>query len=237
MTVYTAPLRDIRFILEELVHAEQLVDLPGYEDATPDQVDFVLEGIAGICESLLFPLTRVGDEQGCVYSDGVVTTPPGFKEAYAKYCEAGWPALACDPEYDGMGLPKLVSFLGEEILSASNLAFAVYPLLTTGAYTAILKHGSEELKRRYLPSMATGLWSGTMCLTEAQCGTDLGLVRTRAVPQQDGTYLITGTKIFITSGEHDLTENIIHLVLARLPDAPPGIKGISLFLVPKVLVR
>ncbi len=237
MTVYTAPLRDIRFVLEELVHAEQLVDLPGYEDATPDQVDFVLEGIAGICESLLFPLTRVGDEEGCRYENGVVTTPPGFKEAYTKYCEAGWPALACDPEYDGMGLPKLVSFLGEEILSASNLAFAVYPLLTTGAYTAILKHGSEELKRRYLPSMATGLWSGTMCLTEAQCGTDLGLVRTRAVPQEDGTYLITGAKIFITSGEHDLTENIIHLVLARLPDAPPGIKGISLFLVPKVLVQ
>lgn len=237
MTVYKAPLRDIRFVLQELLHAERLVELPGYEEATPDQIDFVLEEIAGICESLLFPLNRVGDEEGCHFADGVVTTPPGFKEAFAKYVEAGWPALACDPDYEGMGLPKLVSFLSEEILSASNLAFTVYPLLTTGAYTAIHRHGSEHLKRTYLPNMATGVWCGTMCLTEAHCGTDLGLVRTRAIPQADGSYRVTGTKIFISSGEHDFTENIVHLVLARLPDAPSGIKGISLFLVPKVLVE
>ncbi|MHB8867827.1 MAG: acyl-CoA dehydrogenase C-terminal domain-containing protein [Thermoleophilia bacterium] len=237
MTTYRAPLRDIRFILKELVHAEQLAELPGYEEASPDQIDFVLEEIAGVCETLLFPLNRVGDEEGCHFQDGVVTTPPGFKEAYAKYVEAGWPALACDPDYEGMGLPKLVSFLSEELLSGSNLSFAVYPLLTTGAYTAILKHGSEELKRTYLPNMATGVWCGTMCLTEAHCGTDLGLVRTRAVPQEDGSYRVTGTKIFISSGDHDFTENIIHLVLARLPDAPPGIKGISLFIVPKALVN
>lgn len=237
MTTYKAPLRDIRFIMKELVHAERLVDLPGYEEATPDQIDFVLEEVAAISQDLLFPLTRVGDEEGCHYADGVVTTPPGFKEAYQKYREAGWPALACDPEYEGTGLPKLVSFLCEEILSAANLAFAVYPLLTTGAYTAILKHGSDDLKQTYLTNMATGVWTGTMCLTEAHCGTDLGLVRTRAVPQEDGTYRVTGTKIFITSGEHDFTENIIQLVLARLPDAPPGVKGISLFLVPKVLVN
>ena len=237
MTIYKAPLRDIRFILKELVHAERLVDLPGYEEATLDQIDFILEEIAGICENLLFPLSRIGDEEGCRFENGTVTTPPGFKEAYAKYVEAGWPALACDPEFEGMGLPKLVSFLGEEVLSASNLAFAVYPLLTTGAYTAIHKHGSDELKRKYLPKMVSGVWCGTMCLTEAHCGTDLGLVRTRALPQDDGSYRVTGTKIFISSGDHDFTENIIHLVLARLPDAPPGIKGISLFLVPKIRVE
>src|SRR5665811_174582 len=237
MTIYKAPLRDIRFILNELVHAERLVDLPGYEEATLDQIDFILEEIAGICENLLFPLSRIGDEEGCRFENGTVTTPPGFKEAYAKYVEAGWPALACDPEFEGMGLPKLVSFLGEEVLSASNLAFAVYPLLTTGAYTAIHKHGSDELKRKYLPKMVSGVWCGTMCLTEAHCGTDLGLVRTRALPQDDGSYRVTGTKIFISSGDHDFTENIIHLVLARLPDAPPGIKGISLFLVPKIRVE
>ncbi len=237
MTVYKAPLRDIRFILKELVHAEQLVDLPGYEEATPDQIDFVLEELAGVCQELLFPLNQSGDEEGCHYEDGVVTTPAGFKEAYAKYVEAGWPAMACDPEYDGMGLPKTVRLLAEEMLSSANLAFSVYPLLTTGAYTAIFKHGTDELKRAYLPRMVEGSWSGTMCLTEAHCGTDLGLVRTRAIPQDDGSYRVTGSKIFISSGEHDFTENIIHLVLARLPDAPSGTRGISLFLVPKFLVN
>ncbi|MBU2601121.1 MAG: acyl-CoA dehydrogenase C-terminal domain-containing protein [Actinobacteria bacterium] len=236
MTVYKAPLRDIRFILRELVHAEQLVDLPGCEEATPDQIDFVLEELAGVCQELLLPLNRSGDEEGCHYDDGVVTTPAGFKEAYAKYVEAGWPTMACDPEYDGMGLPKTVSLLGEEMLSSANLSFSVYPLLTTGAYTAIFKHGTDELKRTYLPRMVEGSWSGTMCLTEAQCGTDLGLVRTRAIPQDDGSYRVTGSKIFISAGEHDLTANIIHLVLARLPDAPSGTRGISLFVVPKFLV-
>jgi len=169
MTIYKAPLRDIRFILNELVHAERLVDLPGYEEATLDQIDFILEEIAGICENLLFPLSRIGDEEGCRFENGTVTTPPGFKEAYAKYVEAGWPALACDPEFEGMGLPKLVSFLGEEVLSASNLAFAVYPLLTTGAYTAIHKHGSDELKRKYLPKRAAfimvNMWLMPRCFS------------------------------------------------------------------------
>ena len=182
MTVYKAPLRDVRFILEELVHAEQLPELPGYSDATLDQVEFVLSEIGSVCEQLLFPLNRPGDEEGCHFADGGVTTPRGFREAYEKYVEAGWPSLACDPMYEGMGLPKLVSFLAEEMLSASNLSFSVYVLLTAGAYGAILKHGSDELKRTFLPAMAEGRWGGTMCLTEAQCGTDLGLVRTRAVP-------------------------------------------------------
>ena len=177
----------------------------------------------------------MGDLEGCTYENGVVRTPKGFKEAYDQYVEAGWTRLTADPKYGGQGLPHSVSFAIEEFLCASNLSFSTYPGLTSGAYAAIEAHATDELKDRYLPKMVAGEWSGTMCLTEPHCGTDLGMMKTKAVPADDGTYKITGTKIFITSGEHDLTRNIVHLVLAKLPDAPAGIKGISLFLVPKFL--
>src|SRR5579883_3217839 len=185
---------------------------------------------------VLFPLNRPGDEEGCAYENGVVRTPKGFKEAYRTFCAGGWTALACDPAYGGQGLPHTVNFCLEEMISSTNLSFGMYPGLSHGAYRALLLHGSDEQKQRYLPRLVDGTWSGTMCLTEPHCGTDLGLIRTKAEPRGDGSYKISGTKIFISAGEHDLTENILHLVLARLPDAPPGIRGISLFLVPKFLV-
>jgi alkylation response protein AidB-like acyl-CoA dehydrogenase len=182
---------------------------------------------------VLFPLNRSGDEEGCTYENGVVRTPKGFKEAYQQFREGGWTATTCDPAYGGQGLPATVGFAITEMITAANQSFGMYPGLSHGAYEALSTHGSEELKKLYLPKLTDGTWSGTMCLTEPQCGTDLGLIRTRAEPQADGGYAITGTKIFISAGEHDLTENIVHLVLARLPDAPGGTKGISLFLVPK----
>jgi alkylation response protein AidB-like acyl-CoA dehydrogenase len=237
MTTYHAPQRDMRFVLHELLEVEKLSQLPGYEDATADVIDAVIEEGAKFCENVLFPINRSGDEEGCVYENGVVRTPPGFKEAYDRFVEGGWTGLAADPAHGGQGLPKAIKLVVDEMVCSANLGFSNYPGLSASAYLAIEAHAPEELKALYLPKLAAGTWSGTMCLTEPQCGTDLGLIRTRAEPNDDGTYAITGTKIFITSGEHDLTENIVHLVLARLPDAPKGTRGISLFLVPKFLPK
>ncbi|MFQ5935122.1 MAG: acyl-CoA dehydrogenase C-terminal domain-containing protein [Acidiferrobacterales bacterium] len=237
MAIYHAPVRDMRFVYHELLESAALHGLPGYEDATPDVVDAVLEQAGKLCENVLLPINRSGDEEGCRLEDGVVKTPAGFKEAYRTFAEGGWTAIVGDPTYGGQGLPHTVNILVQEMICSTNLSFGIYPGLSYGAYHAIHAHGSEALKQTYLPKLVDGTWSGTMCLTEPQCGTDLGMVRTRAVPQDDGTYKITGTKIFISAGDHDLTENIIHLVLARTPDAPAGIKGISLFLVPKMRVN
>ncbi len=232
MAQYQPPLRELQFIYRELFDPKQIEALPGCEEFDAELVSAVLEEAGKFSAEVLFPLNRSGDEEGCRLDDGEVSTPAGFKEAYRQFAEAGWSAIAGDPEYGGQGLPNAVTMLVEE-MSSSNLSFAMYPGLTHGAYNAIELHGSEELKRLYLPKLIDGSWTGTMCLTEAQCGTDLGLVRSKAIPQQDGSYKLTGSKIFISAGDHDLADNIIHLVLARLPDAPPGIKGLSLFLVPK----
>ncbi|WP_259779486.1 acyl-CoA dehydrogenase C-terminal domain-containing protein [Aestuariispira ectoiniformans] len=235
MTTYKAPLRDMRFVLNELLHAEELSKLNGYEEATPDLIDAVLEEAAKVTENVLFPLNRSGDEEGCTFENGVVHTPKGFKEAYDAFVEGGWPGLSCDPDYGGQGLPQLVNVMVSEMICSTNLSFGMYPGLSHGAYSALHAYGTQELKDTYLAKLTDGTWSGTMCLTEPHCGTDLGLIKTKAEDSGDGSYAISGTKIFISAGEHDLTENILHLVLARLPDAPKGIKGISLFLVPKFL--
>ena len=235
MAVFQAPIRDMRFVLHELLSVEELSKLEGYEDATPDLIDAVLEEAGKVTENVLFPLNRSGDEEGCTYENGVVRTPEGFKEAYDAFVEGGWPGLNCDPNYGGQGLPHTVSVMVSEMICSANLSFGMYPGLSHGAYSAVSKYGTDELKDTYLPKLVDGTWSGTMCLTEPHCGTDLGLCRTKAEPQDDGSYAITGTKIFISAGEHDLTDNILHLVLARTPDAPAGIKGISLFLVPKFM--
>jgi alkylation response protein AidB-like acyl-CoA dehydrogenase len=237
MAVYKAPLKDINFVLNEVLDAAKLAELPGYQDATPDTIQAILEEAAKLCENVLFPLNRSGDEEGCTYENGVVRTPKGFKEAYDLFREGGWTSVTCDPAYGGQGLPATVGFALQELFTAANQAFAMYPGLSHGAYEALSRHGSEALKKIYLPKLTDGTWTGTMCLTEPHCGTDLGMLRTRAEPQADGSYSLTGTKIFISAGEHDLAENIIHLVLARLPDAPGGTKGISLFLVPKFLPK
>ncbi len=235
MQTYNAPLRDMRFVIHELHDSAGLAKLPGLEDATPDLVNAVLEEAAKFIGAVLLPLNASGDAEGCHYADNAVRTPKGFKEAYRAFIEGGWGALSSDPQYGGQGLPQSVSKLVEEMICACNLAFGLYPGLSHGAYLALKSHGSETLKNLYLPKLVDGSWAGTMCLTEAHCGTDLGLLRTKAAPQPDGSYRLSGSKIFISAGEHDLTENIVHLVLARLPDAPPGIKGISLFVVPKFL--
>ncbi len=233
MQTYRAPLREMRFVLHELLDASALAALPGHEEATPDVIDAMIEEGARLCENVLLPLNRSADEEGCHYENGAVRTPEGFKEAYRRFVEAGWTGITVAPAYGGQGLPELVSVAFDEMVCSTNLAFGVYPLLSRGAAALIEAHAADALKDAYLPRLADGSWSGTMCLTEAHCGTDLGQIRTRAVPAGDGAYAITGTKIFISAGEHDLTENIVHLVLARLPDAPSGVRGISLFLVPK----
>jgi alkylation response protein AidB-like acyl-CoA dehydrogenase len=235
MPAYAAPLRDMRFLLNEFVDPARLRALPGCEDLTADLIDPILEEANKLCAEVLFPLNRSGDEEGCTLENGVVRTPHGFREAYRLFCDGGWASLACDPAYGGQGLPKSVALLFEEMMCSANLSFGMYPGLSHGAYAALSKHGTQELRDRYLPKLVSGEWTGTMCLTEPHCGTDLGLIRTKAVPADDGTYRITGSKIFISAGEHDLAENILHLVLAKLPDAPPGTRGISLFLVPKHL--
>jgi butyryl-CoA dehydrogenase len=237
MASYKAPLRDMRFVLFELMEGDEIASLPGCEEFTRDLIDPVLEEAAKICEEVLHPINRSGDEEGCAFENGVVRTPKGFPEAYRLFREGGWTSIACDPAYGGQGMPKSINILVEEMICSANLSFGMYPGLSHGAYVALHAYGSDGLKDAYLPKMVDGTWSGTMCLTEPHCGTDLGLLRTKAVPQDDGSYKITGTKIFISAGEHDLTENIVHLVLARLPDAPKGVKGISLFLVPKFLPR
>jgi alkylation response protein AidB-like acyl-CoA dehydrogenase len=238
MPKYTAPVRDTQFILTEVLGIEKYSNLPGFDNAAPDVLSAVLEEAGKFVEEVLFPLNQIGDQQGCTrHADGTVTTPDGFKAAYDQYCEAGWGTLAAPEEFGGQGMPHVVGIAFEEFMSSSNMAFAMYPGLTHGAVSAILAKGSQEQKEKYAPNMISGKWGGTMNLTEPHCGTDLGLIRTKAVPQPGGSYAITGTKIFISSGEHDLTENIIHLVLAKTPDAPDSVKGISLFIVPKFLVN
>ena len=237
MTTYLAPLRDMQFLLQDVFHADELFStMPGTVEVTADLIAAIVEEAGKIAEGLLAPINQSGDQQGCRLENGIVTTPDGFKEAYAAYAEGGWSGLTGDINYGGQGMPKLLSAIIEEMAFGANSSFALYTILTTGATLTLSHHASEELKQRYLPKMYEGVWSGTMCLTEPHAGTDLGMIHTKAVPQADGSYSVTGTKIFITAGEHDLTENIIHLVLAKLPDAPAGPRGISLFLVPKKLV-
>ncbi|MDB6061293.1 MAG: acyl-CoA dehydrogenase [Verrucomicrobiaceae bacterium] len=236
MPNYAAPLRDMRFVLFELFNAEALwASLPKTADVTRELADAVLEESAKICGELIAPLNASGDAEGVHWDDGVVTTPKGFKQAFNTYREGGWIGLAGDPAYGGQGMPKLLSLMCEEMLSAANVAFALYPGLSIGAALSLLSHGSDAQKDMYLPRLYSGEWAGVMCLTEAHAGSDLGIIRTHAEAQADGSYSLSGTKIFITGGEQDLTDNIIYLVLAKLPDAPAGTKGISLFIVPKFL--
>ena len=238
MPRYTAPVRDMQFLLHDVLTIENYDNLPGFSDASRDVVDQILETGAKFAEEVLFPLNKIGDEQGCVRnSDATVKTPDGFKEAYDQLVESEWLSLSADPQYGGQGLPNVVNVAINEMQSSANMAFSMYPGLTHGAYQALLAGGSEEQKQTYVTRMVNGGWSGTMNLTEPQCGTDLGLIKTKAVPQEDGSYKITGQKIWISGGEQDLTENIIHLVLARIEGAPEGIKGISLFVVPKYMVK
>lgn len=235
MQIYNAPLRDMRFVLYELHTDDGFGGIPAIEEFSGELADAVLEEAAKVTREVLLPLNRSGDEEGCTFENGVVRTPAGFKEAYDQFAQGGWAGLADSPEWGGQGLPESINKLVEEMTCAANVAFGLYPGLTHGGVRCIESHASHELKQAYLPKMVSGEWSGTMCLTEAHCGTDLGQLRTKAEPAGDGSYRITGNKIFISAGEHDLTANIIHLVLARLPDAPAGVKGISLFLVPKLL--
>ena len=236
MTTYSAPVEDMMFLFEHLRDNKNYNEIERYKEINTDLVKDILQEAAKINQELIFPLAKVGDENPCVYENGVVRTPPGYKEVYSKFIEDGWTSLSCDPKYGGQGMPKTVSTFFEEMLSSSSLSFKLYSELSIGAYNCILHHGSEEIKNRYLPKIVEGKWSGTMCLTEPQCGTDLGLIKTKATKDGNSSYKLNGQKIFITSGDHDLTENIIHLVLARIPDAPKGTKGISLFLVPKFWV-
>jgi alkylation response protein AidB-like acyl-CoA dehydrogenase len=235
MQVYNAPIRDMRFVMHELHNSAAHVAEIGAPDVTAELMDSILEEAGKFAKDILLPINASGDEEGCKLENGVVRTPAGFVDAYKKFCQAGWGGLSSPTEYGGQGLPEILGKMVEEMQCSANLSFGLYPGLTHGATLALEGHGSEELKRRYLPKMIDGTWSGTMCLTEAQCGTDLGMMRTKAIPQADGSFKISGAKIFISAGEHDLTENIIHLVLARIEGAPKGIKGVSMFLVPKFI--
>ncbi|MCP3748730.1 acyl-CoA dehydrogenase C-terminal domain-containing protein [Pseudomonas sp. SBB6] len=239
MADYKAPLRDMRFVLNEVFEVSKLwAQLPGIAEAVDEDTALaVLEEAGKVTSKSIAPLSRSGDEEGCHWDNGAVSTPAGFIEAYKTYAEGGWVGVGGDPAYGGMGMPKVIAAQVEEMVNSSSLAFGLYPMLTAGACLSINAHASEALKEKYLPNMYAGVWAGSMCLTEPHAGTDLGIIRTKAEPQADGSYKVSGTKIFITGGEHDLTENIIHLVLAKLPDAPAGPKGISLFLVPKFLVN
>ena len=237
MSEYIAPLQDMRFVMQELAGLEQVVSLPGCEEASADVVDAILEEAARFAGEVLSPLNRVGDTNGAKWKDTVVTTSPGFKEAYRQFVDNGWNGLGCDPEFGGQGLPKLLSTAVSEMWKASNHAFSLCPMLTQGAIEALMIAGTDEQKAAYLPNLVSGEWTGTMNLTEPSAGSDLAAVRSRAEPVGDGTYRVFGTKIFITYGEHDMTDNIVHLVLARTPNAPEGVKGISLFVVPKFLLK
>lgn len=235
--IYNAPVKDMMFLVNEWLGLENITSLPGYEDLDQESFAFILEEAGRFCSNELLPLNRDGDEHGATFAEGKVCTPPGFRDAYRKYIEAGWTGLDADPDFGGQGLPKLMQYLCDEMLGATNLAFKLYSELSHGAYYLLASYAPEEIRERFVPKMVAGTWSGTMCLTEPHCGTDLGLLTTKAVDEGDGSYRLTGTKIFITSGDHDLTENIIHLVLARIEGAPAGTRGISLFAVPKILLN
>jgi len=237
MATYRAPVDDMMFLFEKLRDNSHYNSLEKYKEVNPDLAKDILEQAAKITENLILPLAKAGDETPAKFENGTVRTPPGYKEAYKKFIDDGWVSLSCDPEYGGQGMPKTISSFFDEMLSSASLSFKLYSELSIGAYNCILRHGNDLIKKKFLPNMVKGTWSGTMCLTEPAAGTDLGLLKTKAVEQSDGAYKLTGQKIFITSGDHDLTENIIHLVLARTPDAPAGTKGISLFLVPKIQVK
>jgi len=238
MPIYKAPLRDMRFVLNEVFDAGTFwQNNPALNHVDVDTVNAILEEMAKVSENVLLPLNRSGDEEGCSINNGVVTTPTGFKEAFKQYAEAGWIGLGADEKFGGQGMPKMVTVMTDEMIFAANPSFTLYPLLSIGAAMSMAQHATPEINDMYLPKMYSGEWSGTMCLTEPHSGTDLGIIRAKAEPQADGSYAISGTKIFITGGEHDLTDNIVHLVLAKLPDAPAGSRGISLFLVPKFLVN
>ncbi len=234
MPDYKAPLRDIRFIIDEVLDSGAVYEtLPGYEEATPDLMAAIIEEGAKFAEGVLSPLNQSGDEEGCSWSEDGVKTPAGFADAYRQFVANGWPSLSADPEFGGQGMPNMLGIAINEMVGTANWSWLMYPGLSHGCIKTLESHGSDEQKARYLPKLVAGEWTGTMCLTEAQCGSDLGLLRTRAEPQADGSYAITGTKIFISAGEHDMAGNIVHIVLARLPDAPEGTRGISLFVVPK----
>jgi len=237
MPTYIAPIEDMMFLFEKLRNNKNYNEIKKYEEVTPELVKNILEEAAKINQNIILPLAKVGDENPTVLENGVVITPPGYKEAYKKFIEDGWTSLSCDPKYGGQGMPKTVSGFFDEMLSSASLSFKLYSELSIGAYNCISHHASDSIKNKFLPKIVEGKWSGTMCLTEPVCGTDLGLLKTKAVEQSDGTYRLSGQKIFITSGDHDLTENIIHLVIARAADSPAGTKGISLFLVPKFIVN
>ncbi|MCW5729403.1 MAG: acyl-CoA dehydrogenase C-terminal domain-containing protein [Alphaproteobacteria bacterium] len=237
MPSYQAPLQDLRFVLNDFIQIDRYSNLPGFADATPETIDAIFEEAAKLMQEVIAPLNQVGDKEGCKWNNGEVTTPTGFKEAYRQYIEGGWSGLTAEPDYGGQGLPHVIGIAFSEMMTSANMAFGMYPGLSHGAYEAILAHGTDEQKQTYLPKLVSGEWTGTMNLTEPHCGTDLGLMRTKAEPQADGSYRITGTKIFISAGEHDMAENIIHLVLAKIPGGPEGIKGVSLFIVPKFMVN
>jgi len=237
MPTYTAPVEDMMFLFEKLRNNQNYNEIEKYQEVTPELVKDILEEAAKINQNIILPLAKAGDENPTVLENGVVITPPGYKEAYKKFIEDGWTSLSCDPKYGGQGMPKTVSAFFDEMLSSTSLSFKLYSELSISAYNCISHHASDSIKDKFLPKMVEGKWSGTMCLTEPVCGTDLGLLKTKAVEQPDGTFKLSGQKIFVTSGDHDLTENIIHLVIARASDSPTGTKGISLFLVPKFIVN
>ncbi|MDC3127646.1 acyl-CoA dehydrogenase family protein [Candidatus Pelagibacter bacterium] len=237
MTIYNAPVEDMMFLFDNLKDNKNYKEIDKFKEINSDLVKDILDQAAKINQEIVHPLAKIGDDSPCIYENGIVRSPPGYKEAYKKFISDGWTSLSCDPKYGGQGMPKTVSTFFEEMLSSASLSFKLYSELSIGAYNCILHHADDKIKDKFLPKIVEGKWSGTMCLTESQCGTDLGLIKTKAIKNTDGSFSLTGQKIFITSGDHDLTENIIHLVLAKIPGGPTGTKGISLFLVPKFNVN